>query len=273
MEKVGIQSRLWNASWPKVAAVAVVVVAWELAVASGWRSRDLLPGPDVVLRRLLHLMGTANFYKAVAITMARAAAGFVVAGVVGVAAGVACALSPAVRSAIGSLITGLQSFPSIIWAPFALLIFSHQPEEAILFVVAMGAAPSIANGLIIGIDQVPPATIEAGRILGARGFTLYRMLILPASMPHFIAGLSQGWAYGWRSLMSAELIVVLLGRPSLGTQLQAARLHTDMPTLLGLMVVILVIGIAADQFFAWADRRVRGRYGLLARRGTLQPAS
>ncbi|MGI8610512.1 MAG: ABC transporter permease [Candidatus Dormibacteria bacterium] len=265
MELVGIRHRAWRATWPKVAAIVVVLVVWELAVASRWRSRNLLPSPEQVAGRLVQLLGMAGFYRGVAITLARAAAGFMAAGAVGIVVGVGCALSPVLRSAIGSLVTGLQSFPSIIWAPFALLIFTNQPEQAIAFVVVMGAAPSIAHGLIIGVDHVPPATIQAGRILGAKGFTLYRMLVLPASMPDLIAGLSQGWAYGWRSLMSAELIVILVGRPSLGAGLQGARVARDMPTLLGLMIVILVIGIAADQFFAWADRRVRERHGLLAR--------
>lgn len=265
MEIVGIRSRLWRATWPKLAAVVVVLVLWELVVESGWRSRTLLPPPEVVAGRLGQLLGTSAFYRGILVTTLRAALGFAVAGIAGVSVGVACALSPVLRSAIGSLITGLQSFPSIIWAPFALLVFTNQPEQAILFVVVLGAAPSIAHGLITGVDQVPPVTIEAGRILGAKGFTLYRMLVLPASMPYLLAGLSQGWAYGWRSLMSAELIVVLVNRPSLGAGLQTARVSRDMATLLGLMIVILVIGIAADQFFAWADRRVRERHGLVGR--------
>lgn len=263
MESVGIRSRAWRATWPKLAAVAVVVVIWELLVIAGWRSRTLLPAPGTVLARLGGLLQTGDFYRATAITLARAAAGFVVAVLAGAAVGVGCAVSPTLRSAIGSVITGLQSFPSIIWAPFALLIFVRQPEEAILFVVVMGAAPSVASGLITGVDHVTPATIQAGRVLGGEGLWLYRHLVLPASMPYFLGGLRQGWAYGWRSLMSAELIVFLVDRPSLGQQLQAARQHTDMPTLLGLMTVILVIGIGADQFFAYADRRVREQHGLL----------
>jgi len=209
------------------------------------------------------MLAEGDFYRAMAITLGRAALGFVVATVAGAMVGVGCALSSVLRSAVGSLITGLQSFPSIVWAPFALLIFVHQPEQAIVFVVVMGAAPSIANGLIVGVDHVAPATIQAGRILGARGLLLYRRLVLPASMPYFLGGLRQGWAYGWRSLMSAELIVFLVNRPSVGGDLQAARVHGDMTTLLALMAVILLVGIVADQFFAFADRRVRQQHGLL----------
>ena len=66
--------------------------------------------------------------------------------------------------------------PSIAWFPLAILLFKLT-EEAILFVVVLGAAPSIANGLIAGIDHVPPLLLRAGRVLGARGVALYRDVV------------------------------------------------------------------------------------------------
>ena len=69
------------------------------------------------------------------------------------------------------MITGLQTMPSIAWFPLAILLFKLT-ERAILFVVVLGAAPSIANGLISGIDHIPPILLRAGRVLGARGLTL-----------------------------------------------------------------------------------------------------
>ena len=53
------------------------------------------------------------------------------------------------------MITGLQTMPSIAWFPLAILLFQLS-EQAITFVVVLGAAPSIANGLITGVDHAPP---------------------------------------------------------------------------------------------------------------------
>ena len=86
------------------------------------------------------------------------------------------------RAGVGSLITGLQTMPSIAWFPLAILLFKLT-EAAIMFVVVLGAAPSIANGLIHGVDHVPPILLRAGRVLGARGFSAYRHVILPAALP------------------------------------------------------------------------------------------
>ena len=170
--------------------------------------------------------------------------------------------SKVVRSAVGSLITGLQTMPSIAWFPLAILLFKLS-ENAITFVVVLGAAPSIANGLITGVDHVPPILLRAGRVLGARGLSSYRYVILPASLPSFVGGLKQGWAFAWRSLMAGELIVVL-GSRSVGFLLQEKRNLNDSAGLIAMMIVVLVIGIVVDSLvFGTLDRWVRRRYGLL----------
>ena len=119
------------------------------------------------------------------------------------------------RLAVGSLIAGLQTMPSIAWFPLAILFFGLT-ENAILFVVVLGAAPSIAAGVITGIDEVPPPLLRAGQMLGARGIDRYRYIVLPAAMPAYLAGLKQGWAFSWRSLLAGELLVPIGGASSLG---------------------------------------------------------
>ena len=72
------------------------------------------------------------------------------------------------------MITGLQTMPSVAWYPLALVLFKLS-EGAILFVVVLGAAPSIANGLINGIDNIQPVLLRAGRVLGARRLAAFRV--------------------------------------------------------------------------------------------------
>ena len=141
---------------------------------------------------------------------------------------------------------GLQTMPSIAWFPLAVLLFKLT-EEAITFVVVLGAAPSIANGLIHGVDHIPPVLTRAGRAMGAKGIDAYRYVILPAAMPSFVAGLKQGWAFAWRSLMAGELIVIIANKSSLGQLLQVNRDLVDSEGLLSIMLVILIIGIAAGR--------------------------
>jgi NitT/TauT family transport system permease protein len=167
------------------------------------------------------------------------------------------------RAAIGSMITGLQTMPTIAWFPLAILLFGLN-ESAILFVVILGAAPAIANGVISGVDHIPPLLLRAGRVLGARGLSAYRHVVIPASLPGFVAGLKQGWAFAWRSLMAGELLVIIAKKPSLGVRLEFARQNADAPALMAAMVVILIIGIMVDSlFFGRLERTIRRRWGLI----------
>jgi NitT/TauT family transport system permease protein len=255
--------RSWRTAWPKVMAAAIAVALWQIVYWSGWKPPFVLPPPARVFRELGELVTTDRFWVAVGTTMRRAAVGFAVALGIGTVVGLAVSQSNVLRRAVGSLITGLQSMPSIVWFPFAILMFGLT-ETAIFFVIILGAAPSIANGLISGVDHIPPVLLRAGRVLGARGLTSWRHVVLPAALPSFVAGLKQGWAFAWRSLMAGELLVIIAFRPSIGVDLAYARELSDAPLLLAMMLVVLFIGIFVDSLvFGVLERKLRRNRGLM----------
>jgi NitT/TauT family transport system permease protein len=254
-------ARFWAVLWPKLLAVGLVVGGWQLLFLSGWRPAYVLPAPATVLAALGDMVTTAAFWDAVVTTLRRALLGFAAALVIGTVLGVLVARVRPLRLAVGSLITGMQTMPSIAWFPFAILLFGIT-EQAIAFVVILGAAPSIANGIIAGIDHVPPQLVRAGRMMGARGFALYRLVVLPAALPSYVAGLNQGWAFAWRSLMAGELLVLIIGAASLGANLEFARQLSQADRMLATMIVILFVGMVADGVFAAMSRRLRRARGL-----------
>jgi NitT/TauT family transport system permease protein len=253
--------RIWRSAWPKLLAMAIVVTVWQLVVLSGWKPEYVLPGPATVVTDLGDLIGTADFWDGVRLTMLRAVTGFALAVLIGTVVGAAVSRFPPLRAAIGSLITGLQTMPSIMWFPLAILLFQIS-ESAILFVVVIGAAPSVANGLIGGIDYVPRTWLRVGQVLGMSGLARYRHLILPASLPSFISGLKQGWAFSWRSLMAGELLVIVPGALSIGVRMQQSRDLNEASLVICYIIVVLVIGILIDVLFNAADNALRKRWGL-----------
>ena len=253
--------RIWGAVWPKLLAIAIVIGAWELIHLSGWKSA-ILPGPAAVFSDLWAQMHHALLWQAIATTMRRAAIGFGLALVIGLVAGALVSRVKPLRAAVGSMITALQTMPSIAWFPFAIILFGVS-TPAILFVIVLGAAPSIANGLIVGVDYTPPLLLRAGRTMGLSRIAMYRHLILPASLPSFVAGLKQGWAFAWRSLMAGELLVIILGQPSIGVLLSTAQDQSDMAGAIAIMIVILVLGIVVDMIFTRVDAAIRRRRGML----------
>jgi NitT/TauT family transport system permease protein len=253
-------TRAWASLWPKLLAIGLALGIWQLVVWSGWKPEYVFPPPKPVFQSLFDNFST--IMKAVGTTMRRAAVGYAVALVIGVVLGLLVSQSRVLRAGIGSMITGLQTMPSVVWFPFAFLLFPYS-ENAIYFVVILGAAPSIANGIISGIDHIPPGLLRAGRVMGASGWARVRHVVLPAALPSFVAGLKQGWAFAWRSLLAGELLGTALGKQSVGALLDVNRTNADTKGLLALMIVILVIGIAVDGIFGALDKQIRRRYGLV----------
>lgn len=252
--------RIWSASWPKLGALAIALLAWQAVVWSGWKPEFVLPGPTKVLPALWDHFG--EYVDAAAVTLQRAVIGFAIAVTIGTALGAVIGRSRILRSAIGAMVTSLMTMPSIAWFPAAIVLFGLN-ESSIRFVIVIGAAPSIANGFIAGVDNTPPILMRAARVLGAKGWRAFRHVVLPAALPTYVGGLKQGWAFAWRSLLAGELLVQIAGKGSLGRELSVSSTNLDYASMYATMIVILAIGLAADAVFGVAERRIRRRYGLV----------
>jgi len=163
---------------------------------------------------------------------------------------------------LGPLFLGLQTLPSVCWVPLGIILFGLR-ESGILFVLVLGSFFAIALALRDGLRTIPIAYKNAGRMLGARGWKLYRYVLFPASLPALAASLRQGFSFAWRSLMGAELIFAVQSR-GLGFLLQVGREMNDVAQVVAVMIVMVAMGIAADKFvFAKLEQRVLERFGLV----------
>ena len=255
-----ILAKIWAAAWPKLLALVIALAIWQLIYLTGFKS-GILPGPATTLTDLWHQLHTAQLYSALGTTLRRAVIGFAIALVIGTVVGALVSRIKPLRAAVGSLITALQTLPSIVWVPFAIILFGAT-TQAILFVIVMTAAPAIANGLIAGADYLPPLLLRAGKTMGLRRVALYRHVIMPATLPAFVNGLKQGWAFGWHGLIAAEIVVIILGQPSLGVLLSNDQDQADMAGAISIILVILAIGIAVDVLFNLVNGRIRRRWGV-----------
>lgn len=251
--------------WPRVAAVGGLILIWWLVAASGIYDATVLPTPPSVFESLIEDWRldrgvTQGIFAALQKSLLRLAFGMAVSIVIGTLIGVAMAASSFVQRSVGSLISGLQALPSISWLPLAILWFGLS-ERAIMFVVIIGAVPAVALAAANSIRLVPPLLVRAGRTLGARRWTLYRKVVLPAAVPGYVGGLQQAWALAWRALMAGELIAT--GAQGLGHLQDLARNNFDTALVLAVMVVIILIGMAVEAFFGILDRRIRTRRGLV----------
>ncbi|MFJ5175828.1 ABC transporter permease [Streptomyces griseoviridis] len=254
-----------NKILPPIIAIAVVLVAWTLLYPVV-DDPSKLPSPAAVGDVFKEAWLKGDLLGYIWTSVSRGLLGFFFALLIGTPLGLLVARVRFVRAAIGPILSGLQSLPSVAWVPPAV-IWLGLNNSMMYAVILLGAVPSIANGLVSGVDQVPPLFLRAGRTMGATGLKGVWHVTLPAALPGYVAGLKQGWAFSWRSLMAAEIIANFpdLG-VGLGQLLENGRTASDMAMVFEAILLILFVGIAIDLLiFSPLERRVlRGR-GLLVR--------
>ena len=248
---------------PPAVALVLFLAVWQAVWASAITSEFKIPEPASVWAEFLAIVNDGRVADILWTSISRAFLGFAVALLIATPLGLLVAKVKVVRAAIGPLLSGLQSLPSVAWVPAAILWFGLT-DATIYFVVLAGSIPSIANGLVAGIDQIPPILPRVGQVLGASGLRSARHILLPAALPGYLAGCKQGWAFSWRSLMAAEIIAAgpLLGF-GLGAYLKEGSDLSNMPEVIAAIFLILIVGIGIELLvFRPVERRILRARGL-----------
>src|SRR5437763_7794156 len=238
---------------------AGLLAIWALlAKLRVWPSY-VFPSPWGVLEALVAGFKDHSFWIAIAVSMKRMLLGYALSVVLGMILGLGVASNEFLEETVGPLLVSLQSLPSICWVPLAILWFGLS-EKAILFVVLMGCVLSVTISMEDGRKQMPKIYSMAGRNLGASGFKLFWHVMLPASLPFIISGMKQGWAFGWRSLIQAEMIFLTVG---LGQLLMMGRDLNDMSQVIAVMLMIIALGYLVNRLvFRTMERALQNRWGL-----------
>jgi NitT/TauT family transport system permease protein len=242
--------------------VAAILILWWLVYALGIFSEDVLPSPVSVWNAFTsNLAGADGLMIATSKSLIRLAVGMGVAVVIGTALGLAMASWKPIQRSVGTLTVALQAIPSIAWLSLALIWLGNRSAQAIIWIVIIGAFPSVAIATANSVRLVPRVLVHAGKTLGASGWELQRSVIFPAAIPGYFAGLQQAWAFAWRALLAGELIAT--GARGLGRTLADAGARSDVSLLLATMIVIAIVGLVVDLGLTVFDRRIRRRRGLL----------
>lgn len=232
--------------FPLLSAIIIIAI-WQIVATFSHIPSYKLPTPLEVFETLKREWKQGALWSAIFTSVVRGAVGFFFAIALATPIGLLLGLNRNLRLLFRPILVGLQQLPSVAWVPAAVIWFGLSPVT-IYAVIMLGAVPSIANGLIAGIDQIPPIVLKVADVMHASQWQRIRHFILPSAWVGYLAGLEQGWAFAWRSLMAAELIAV---SPSLGIGvgqlLDIGRNLGDMSLVVGSIIVIMVIGITIEK--------------------------
>lgn len=247
-----------------VVFLILLVVIWQLFY---WLGVDVLmlfkpysvPSPLGVGERFVELCQDGTLWEAIGNSLLRGIAGFAIAVVIGVILGLLINHFKYLQKNLKPFVLGVQTLPSVCWVPFSILWFGLS-TQAILFVVVMGSAFSIAISVDNAIKNVQPIYIKAALTMGASRRQLYWNVIFPASLPELVSGLKQGWSFAWRALMAGEVMTTSIG---LGQTLIMGRDLADINQVMLVMLVIIVVGMLIDKcIFSVIEKRLLTKRGL-----------
>jgi NitT/TauT family transport system permease protein len=242
--------------------LVVIVGVWQAYVSASGVSPLVFSSPADVASALWHGWTSGKLATATLTTLKILAIGM---GIGMVVAAILTTLATWTRigeDVLVLLTSMLNPLPSIAILPLAILWFGLS-STSLIFVIANAVTWPIAINVSMGFRTVNPTILAVGRNIGLRGWKLVRDVLLPAALPHTIAGLKTGWAFGWRTVIAAELVFgVAGGTGGLGNYINKARYFLQIPEVFAGLVSIALIGIALDYVFTRVERRTVVRWGM-----------
>ena len=236
------------------------LLIWQLFFSLELWPRVSLPSPLMVVESLIDLISDNTLLVSTGVTLWRLFVGLVISIVIGAGIGLIMVKFKQFGKTMSSFAVGLQSFPSIAWVPFAILLVGLN-DFGILFVVIMSSVFSVMTSTYGGIRNIPPIYMRAARNMGATGFTMFKYVMVPAATPSLIIGLRQAWSFAWHALIGAEMLITTL--VGLGYILSVGREFSNMSLIIATMIVIFSIGLIFDRLvFSKLEEKIRYKWGL-----------
>ena len=240
--------------------IATFIGIWQLVFMLNIWPKVSMPSPVMVAESFASLLQNLTLIISIAMTMYRLVVGFATSIIIGVTIGLAMVKFPGFGKTMNSFAVGLQSFPSVAWVPFAILLIGLN-DLGILFVVIMSSVFSVMMSTYSGISNISPIYIRAARNMGAKSFSLFRYVMIPAATPSLLIGIKQAWSFAWHALIGAEILIA--ASVGLGHILLVGREFQLMDQIIASMITIFAIGLLFDRvMFSKLEDKVRDKWGL-----------
>ncbi|MVZ99719.1 ABC transporter permease subunit [Actinomadura sp. LD22] len=241
---------------------AALIGIWQLYTSASGVSAFVFSGPWDVAKALADGVSSGDLVTSTWTTLRMLGTGMAIGialTVVLTVLAVTTTLGDDVLTLVSSMINPL---PSVAILPLAMLWFGLT-DTALVFVTANAVLWPMTVSVSMGLRTTPPTLLMVGRNLGLGRWRLTWDVMMPAALPHALAGLKTGWAFGWRTIIAAELVFGAAGsKGGLGFFINNARYYALIPDVFAGLVVIALIGIALDLVFNVIERRTVVRWGM-----------
>lgn len=153
-----------------------------------------------------------------------------------------------------------QMIPGLAWLPVAILLFGLGDESAIFIIWAVSSMV-ITIGVSSGIRMVPQVLVNAAKMTGASGFSIFWRVLVPQASGSIVNALRLGMSSAWRVLIAAEMVVGM--GVGVGYSIELTRDLLDYVGAFACITIICAMGLAIDRIvLAGIERWMRHRLGV-----------
>jgi NitT/TauT family transport system permease protein len=245
-----------------VILLAALIGVWQAYTVLRDPSPLLFSGPRAVAEAFWEGWTDGTLARTTWTTLKILAVGIGIGALVALALTAFAALSQIGEDLLRMLVAILNPLPGVAVLPLAMLWFGLN-TKALVFVIANAAAWPIAINLDTGFKTVNPTIVAVGRNIGLSSRRLIMDVLAPAALPYAISGLKTAWAFGWRTIIAAELVFGVAGAEGgIGTYINNAKLFLQIPQVFAGLVTIAILGLAFETLFGVLERRTVVRWGM-----------
>jgi NitT/TauT family transport system permease protein len=250
-------------TWLRRTIVFVVLVAfWQVYVSVKHVSHLVFSSPASAISALVDGWRNGQIASATGTTMEVLVIGMAIGLVVGLLFTVAATVTTVGKDFVMMMTAMINPLPSIAILPLAIIWFGLN-DKALIFVIALAVVWPMAINMSTGFTTVNPTLLMAARNLGLRGWRLVRDVLLPAALPYTMSGIKVSWAFGWRTVIAAELVFGTAGGSGgLGYYINNSQYFLKIPDVFAGLITIAVIGIAVETLLNVFERRTVVRWGM-----------
>lgn len=245
------------------AALGVLLLAvWQVVVVTGDISPLLIPAPVDVADALVEDFANGKLLASTGFTLKTLVMGTLIGMVIGLTLATLAVLSRWMHDFLTLIVSVLNPLPSIAILPLAMIWFGLT-QTAIVVVILNSTIWPIALNADMGFRTISQTLQRAARTLGIRGFRMVSQVLLPAALPHLLTGIRIAWAFGWRTVVAAELVFgVAGGSGGLGYYINQSRYFLQTANVFAGLAVISVLGLLIEMGFVFVERRTIERWGM-----------
>ena len=233
--------------------VGVLLLAlWQLAASHKWPDPVLAKTPLQTWKYLAHSASSGELWSNSRATLTAVLIAWVLAGLAGVAGGVALALLPRVERVFTPYLDAANAMPRLALAP--------------LFIVALGINTSakvamastlvffiVLSGARAGVRSTDAEWLRLSTVLGAKKHQVFRKVLLPVATPAIFAALRLGLIYSLLGVVGSELISA---RNGLGQLIAYDSSMFRMEGVYAILILLAVIAVVLNQALGLLERRL-----------------